>query len=134
VRVRQPLLRTEALPQHPTISPTCARLSRSPSPTIAFSAVLYLVSNCFATGPGVDLSALGLLAQNDDAGAGLVCSTIRYRLSPLAAARTFYVMVEGHGYNEGRFILCVRLVAGRSVAHWGIGAVGRCVVSHSFFT
>jgi hypothetical protein len=83
--------------------------------------VLYLLSNCFATGPGVDLSALGLLAQNDDAGYGLVCSTIRYRLSPLATARTFYVMVEGHGYNEGRFILCVGGRAGSPKIRVGYG-------------
>jgi hypothetical protein len=71
--------------------------------------VLYLLSDCFATGPGVDISALGLLAENDDAGSGLVCSTIDYMLPPLTAQTTFYIMVEGFGYNEGVFQLCVGL-------------------------
>jgi hypothetical protein len=70
---------------------------------------MYLVSDCFHTGPGVDINALGLLAENDDAGSGLVCSTIDYMLSPLSSPTTFYILVEGFGYNEGSFQLCVLL-------------------------
>jgi hypothetical protein len=69
------------------------------------AAVLYLVSDCFHTGPGVDIYTLGLVGYNDDAGSGLVCSTIDYMLSPLSSPMIFYILVEGFGFNEGSFQL-----------------------------
>jgi hypothetical protein len=58
--------------------------------------VLYLVSTCFHTGPGVTIGSLGILAENDNAGSGLLCSRVRYTFSPpLASSGTYYIMVEG---------------------------------------
>jgi hypothetical protein len=87
-------------------------------PGTDFDTSLTVVATCFH-GPGSLLSALGVLADNDDASATAACSRIDLRQPP-AGAR-LYAKLDGFMGAAGVFAMQYRLMDAAAVAASGAG-------------